>query len=323
MIDLSTEHAVESWARRKFKITGKREGKRGINITGVCPRCKQDKWSINPRLSLHNCWREKCGYSGKLFKLVAEYEGISEAEARAALGKRGGPGTRTSAVQKFVARKRNQRRRIDMPLPAGYIRCWDGKGTPRLDPCDYLIERCTNLRAVRDMRIGICTSGREYGRIILPVACPNGTAWVGRDYTGRSKEDSSYPKYLAPKDSATEFKSLMGFSPGYVPGGDLAIVEGQWDVARFYEHELHSASLLGKEIHEEQIRMLWQYLPVDTTIILCLDPEVSAGTIRKIHKALTDKFCNLLIWEKPQYDPGDTLKEEAWQAIMKAHTWNG
>ena len=166
------------------------------------------------------------------------------------------------------------------------------------------------------MGLAVAMTDREANRVLLPVRCTNGTAWVARDMTGRSKA-----KYLAPLNSNEDFKHLLIQSPGYVPGGDLLVVEGGFDVARLYEHEMHSWGLLGSTLHNEQLNMFFA-LPAYTRIMFGLDPNVPRSKIDAMCAKLTIKFSNLFTLDWPQgTDPGSSTKEQARSAVHNAKRW--
>jgi hypothetical protein len=268
----------------------------GDNVRGVCPSCgRPDKFGINYRIGVFNCWRASCGYRGKIAFLVADVTRISLQQARVLVGELDiGASRRVSFFT--AAMQPPPQQPVDCPLPATYVSCYDPT-TNTYDIPPYLIKRISSTRAVRDMGIGYAYEGRERDRIIIPVTCDAGRAWVARDMTGKAKA-----RYLAPDGNDAAMRRLTMDTPGYVPGGDLVLVEGVFDAMRIYEAGFHARALLGSVLHEQQ-RPLFFSLPRSTRITVGLDPDVPSTKIKAIARALSIRFAlRVVFW--PGGDPG-------------------
>ncbi|KKM27992.1 hypothetical protein LCGC14_1569180, partial [marine sediment metagenome] len=244
----------------------------GGEVVGDCPFCgKPDKLWVSASTGKWICFR--CDEGGRPAKLIAELEGITRAQAeamifRASLTARKKV-TRETLVEKFRAAM-TEDGDLDVELPEGFLSVWNREACKWRMPM-YLLDRGVTRQAAAHFGIGFCNSGRYSHRVIVPVDCPNGSAWVARATDG-----SQYPKYLNPADAAFG-RLLMGWDD--MAGGDFVIVEGVFDVVRLWQHGIPAVATLGKVLHPEQLSLL-RCLPRDAAPTIMLDPEEVAAPLQ-------------------------------------------
>lgn len=305
---LGGDGAVLDWCQRR--ILNARV--HGDNVRGICPWCGVDeKFGVSISKRVFNCWRASCGVRGKFAFLVAKVDNISVSKARESFGE--APVQRRPGL--LSALNREPIEPCFYPLPES-TECWNGSSFDTLP--DYVVGRITNVRGVCDFHLRICLTGRERDRVILPISCPHGDAWVARDMSGKANA-----KYLAPEGSAEDFRRLVLRTPNYEPGADLVVVEGGWSALRLYEYGLHAWALLGHELHSEQLPLFFA-LPATTRVVLMLDPDVKSHKVSRAARRLSLKFgSNLRIAALQNGDPADdgVSKEEVMRAVAQARAW--
>lgn len=279
----------------------------GGEVVGDCPFCgKEGKLWVNGVTGRWICFR--CEEGGRAAGLVAELEGISRSEAEALIfrdslaARAADPQT---VVDKFRAgMERDSDEDVDEPLPDEFTSIWNAE-TKQWQMPVYLLERGVTREAAAHFGMGFCNSGRFEGRVIVPVACPRGSAWVARA-TGIQE-----PKYLNPSRAALG-RLVMGWDD--LTGGDFVIVEGVFDVIRLWQHGITAVATLGKVLHSEQMGLL-RCLPREAAPTVMLDPEeqiapFKMATMLKLH------FRRVRVASLPAgVDPGSSTAEQAKAAI--------
>lgn len=217
-----------------------------------CPRCADEnggevdgKHNLAVKLSddsapFFHCW--KCGYSGKLRKLVRENgssEDYSEFKDVFKAFKESGLyalfGTEDSFDESFDEE--------DLKLPEGF-RTFDKPDSEGLAALEYLHSRGIGDSVINRFSIGYVGVSNDWTvsrRIVIPSYDRFGDLnyWVARDYTGKSR--------YKVKNCDVEKKSIV-FNEGMVNWyEDITLVEGPFD----HLSVPNSIPLLGKTIDGE------------------------------------------------------------------------
>lgn len=296
----------------------------GKERVSSCPQCgKPGKFyaSTTPPYGFL-CFSGKCGVRGRgVINLICAVEGVSPREAERRLMKFDRPRREvaTESLEDLLAsiRKPPAETLVDCPLPAEYVACFDGKHWrwPK-----YLTTRGITRDAAQHFSIGFAGGGRYRQRAILPFSCPGGSAFVGRDMTGKAGV-----KYLSPKkaDGYEAKKLVYGWPPDGESweGLEVFIVEGPLDVVRMWQHGLPALSLLGKIPSIEKIEMVSR-LGASGFIVL-LDPEEYDAPTETAARlaAVAEKVW---IAKLPDgVDPGKSTKEQVTDAYLSAETFRG
>ncbi len=288
----------------------------GGEVAGDCPFCgRPDKLWANAQTGRWICFR--CDEGGRPARLIAELEGITVAQAEAMIFRASFTARRRLTPESMVDRFRDALAQDggleDAPLPEGFTPVWDPAASRWRMPL-YLLDRGVTREAARHFGIGFCNSGRYAHRVIVPVDCPNGSAWVARATDG-----SLYPKYLNPP-GAPLGRLLMGWDD--LAGGDFVIVEGAFDVVRFWQHGIAAVATLGKVLHPEQLGLL-RCLPKDATPTVMLDPEEGSAPF-KMASRLRCHFGSVYIASLPLgTDPGSSTVDQAQAALDAAVPFSG
>lgn len=284
----------------------------GEEVVGDCPFCgKAGKLWANRKTGRWICFR--CDEGGRAAKLIAELEGItiSEAEAlifRATVTARK-PSMPESLVEVFGARlAAADDGPVDEPLPSGFAPIWNPK-TGKWRMPEYLLKRGVTREAAKHFGIGFCNHGRYGGRVLVPVVCPHGSAWVAR-----AVDEKKEPKYLNPPRAALG-RLIMGWDD--VAGSDFVIVEGAFDVVRLWQHGIKAVAMLGKRLQPEQYGLL-RCMPRDATPTVMLDPEEKAAPLA-MATTLARHFERVFVAALPKgVDPGSSTAEQARTALDSA-----
>lgn len=288
---------------------------RGYEFAAMCPYCgRRGKFSVNVEKNLFHCFRASCDAHGHAARLIAYVEGIPTSSAFERFGKK-----LETSEPGYSKTKAFESPEFDVPLPDEFIPCFEAGRDPEYRVIRYIRDRIDNDTA-RRFGLGFCREGKYFNRVILPVRCPNGNAWTARDATDDWKTNDRRPKYVnAEGDWAASL--LFGWEQYTETGGDLAIVEGAFDVMRFAMHGIPAIALLGKELGSGQ-RALLHRLARDTTITLLIDPEEKRWVTDALASQLCMRFSRLYVGRMELgIDPGNSTKEQAYQSIDKARPW--
>ncbi len=283
----------------------------GNEIVGDCPFCgKEGKLWVNGTTGRWICFR--CEEGGRAAGLIAELEGITRSEAEARIfrdslaARAGDP---EMLIDKFRASlAADDDEDVDEPLPDEFKSIWDAEAKRWKMPV-YLVDRGVTREAAAHFGMGFCDSGRYGGRVIVPVVCPRGSAWVARA-TGDQE-----PKYLNPSRAALG-RLVMGWDD--LVGGDFVIVEGAFDVIRLWQHGIKAVATLGKVLHSEQMGLL-RCMPREAAPTVMLDPEekiapFNMASMLKLH------FRRVYVASLPVgVDPGSSTAAQANAAVDGAY----
>lgn len=293
----------------------------------------------------------KCGFSGKRFApLIAKVEGVSTADAIRIMGKKAVAFARRDTVGSLRERIRCIRvsgeldwdsveeaapsdptRRVDYALPHGFVPVWDGK-VWRMP--DYLTDRDFYRETARDWGMGFVNRGWFPGvkdgkeiqiplkrRVIIPVDCPNGRSW-----SGRTIDKDGIPKYRNP-DGADHSRLLFGW--GLVPErADFALVEGQLDAAKLYQHEIPSMATGGKALSLAQLGMLFKR-PAESRVVVMYDPDALINAYAAAQQLIVH-YTHVYVAHLPDLnkrgeksDPGNSSRKQAHRWFDDARRFRG
>lgn len=289
-------------------------------LLAQCPWCKKDgTFYLNANTGAYICF--KCENKGtKLAGLMAEVEGISLSKARGIILRTEieFPRRRSSlTLRERLAELRGRKveevsELVDIELPEEFVPIWDGKKW-RLPT--YLKERGLTRRTARRFGLGYCDRGRYAGRVVCPIVCPG-----GRSFTARAIEPDLKVKYLNPR-GAGHGRLVYGWGQAKI-GADFVLVEGPFDVLNCAQKGLNALGLLGKALHENQLRILSGW-PAGAAVTLLLDPEAEAeafGIAARLH----GRFDGVFVGRLPDgRDPGDATKAELEEAVENAEIFTG
>jgi DNA primase len=301
------------------------KGSAGSEITAQCPSCdKFGGFYANTTTGAYVCF--KCDFKGKnAIGLVAELEGITWHEARAYIFRNSVELRRKHDIFTLLDKVRALRPdavsdapklkvepvAFDIPRTANPLTPELYKWLRKPPPKGRGIKRAT----ADALGFQYCRVGFFAGRLIMPIRCPGGYSFTARDIDG-----DQMPKYLNPK-GADHRRLLMGWD--VIPlTGDIALVEGPFDQAKFFQHKIPALGCGGKVVHDEQFAML-RRLPSDTNITIMFDPEEETAPFNAAEK-LSTYFSSVYIGKLPEgVDPGDSDEKQANEAMEWAKKWTG
>lgn len=319
---------VETYVFDTLNAVKRSNGKSRFELNAVCPFCdKGGHFYINTESGNYVCF--KCDNKARgvrgLVKLLVEIEGISPQQARKVIfnksiefGRR--KSTPVALTERLLAlqSKYNQidvesDNFLDIPLPDEYIPIWHPTRGWRMPV--YLKERGITKQQAKNWELGFCSSGRYAKRIIIPISCPNGKAFVARDATGGALK----PKYLNPV-GMTKGDLVHGWQS--LKNGPLVLVEGTTDVMNMVSYGYECLGILGKSLGVGQLTLLFT-LPPNKPVVIMLDPEELTAPI-KIASQLNFHFEDVKIAKLPPcYDPGNATRVVAYEAYKKAYKYTG
>lgn len=291
-----------------------------IELGAQCPRCKREgKFYLNTKTGAFICFR--CEWKGKsIAALVAEVEGISVPKARAKVlrDEVEFPRRRSSlSIRERLAELRGRSVEeessvVDIPLPEEFVPVWNGK---RWRFPSYLKDRGLTRRTARRFELGYCVDGRYFDRVVCPIECPG-----GRSFTARSISGDVKVKYLNPR-GAGHGRLLYGWKQATI-GADVVLVEGPFDVLNCAQKGVNALGLLGKALHDEQLRLLSSW-PKGAAVTVLLDPEAGGEALR-IASRLYGVFDGVFVGQLPAgRDPGDATKAELEKTIDESDPFTG
>lgn len=305
-------------------------------LTAECPSC--EVWGgfyANKESGRYVCF--KCDFRGKsIVGLVAKLEDIEWSEARGFIFKRSVKFRRRDTLITLAERIKLLRpgreleedadfKAVDYGIPAGVIPCWNEKtGNWKLPP--YLKDRKIKSRTAKAWGLGYSTKlwldfpdrDKPYNlcdRLFIPIECPAGHSWTGRDMVG-----DRIPRYFNPP-GADHRRMLIGWNVARLTG-DLVICEGPLDAVKLWQHDITALALGGKELHDEQLAQLMT-LSDETAVTVMLDPEEKLAPTT-VATRLSLHFKNIYVAKLPDgVDPGSSTREEAHAAVDVASKWKG
>ncbi len=307
----------------------------GHEWTATCPFCSEfGGFYVNTDPEGKGPWvcfkcRER---SRSIYGLVAHVEGITLTEARAFVIQQKiefrRRETTTTLLDRIQAiRSPESLEDLDLladdgagaeeSLPSGFVPVWDGK---RWRVPTYLTDRKFKRSILRKWGVGYCQRGffneQYFGhRVIIPIACPNGRSFTGRDLT-----DEQMPKYLNPKGH-DHSRLLIGWDQA-PERGDFTLVEGPTDAMKLDQHGFPSMGVGGKVLSAIQLAMLFTR-PSDASATVLFDPEALAEAYEVAAKLVTH-FNYVFVARLPDgIDPGKSTRKQASKAHASASRFRG
>lgn len=313
----------------------------GDEWTATCPSCgKYGGFYLNTDSEGDGpfvCF--KCEFSGKHFaRLVAEVEGCTYSQALQHMYKNAVTFRRKDTAEGLLERIKALRdrgeadatsdvwdsmesARVDVELPRSMLTpVWDGK-TWRVP--QYMTDRHFQREVLRDWGVAFCNRGfwkapraeRPQwwgGRVIIPIECPNGRSFTGRDLT-----DEQEPKYLNPT-GADHAQLLIGWKHVKL-GADFALVEGPLDAMKLFQWGIPALAFGGKALSSAQLNMLFQH-PESTSITVMLDPDAQANAYN-VATQLKLRFKHVFVAVIPPTDKHGRKLDPGAATRKQAHQW--
>lgn len=316
---------------------------RGRELTADCPFCgRAGRFKMNLETGSWLCNRqEKCSAKGRgssgLVALVAQADGVSEAEARALVFRQSyEPAPRRDAPEELVGRFRGvgetapALKTVDVALPAEFVPVWDGSTWRHPS---YLSGRGVTRETARAWGMGFCESGRYRNRVVLPIVCPNGASFTARSVDGRE------PRYLNPRCAepgcrdaacahprADHGRLLVGWNVAVADerdDADLVLCEGPLDALALYQMGVRALSLGGNRLREAQLSLLCRLNP-GRRVFVMLDPTEETSP-RATCSMLRSYFRVALVARLrgagpggSKLDPGCASREQVFAALDAA-----
>jgi len=150
----------------------------------------------------------------------------------------------------------------------------------------------------------VCEKGRYSGRIIFPFTCDGSESFVAY-----ASNEFIKPKTLNPFGS--DNSSLIYGYDLFKNSKNLVIVEGITDAIRLWHWGISSVALLGKNISDEHIYLLYKHNAIEIT--LCLDGDVEEHKLmEKFHKLASNipKIVTIAMIKDKDKDPDKLTKKE-------------
>lgn len=277
-----------------------------------CPHCASENYGIDNRYNCEvsveegyfHCW--KCGYAGKLYKIVKDY-GTHEQYNKYRIEAK-----RYNEINSYIFNKDNNNNILldieEITLPNGFISLINNN----VDniAAEYLKSRGITQNIIYKFNIGYiseCDDWKLNNRILIPSYGDFGDLnyWVARDYTNKNKYKVMNPKI--------DKKSII-FNEYHLNNyEDLTLVEGPFD------HIVvpNSIPLLGKTIKGTKI---YEYLMNNhkALVNIWLDDDAIDSAF-KMYKELNNYSLidrvKLIICEEG--DPSDIYRKYGKSGIIK------
>lgn len=293
----------------------------GDELTAECPSC--DKWGsfyVNSISGKYVCF--SCDWRGRnIVGLVAHVEGLTYTEAAkyvftksVKLRRRGDILTLRERIALLRGKEVDEDNSVAYELPLGFRPVYDSK-TGKWSLPAYLRERRIKSNTAKRWRLGWCKHGRYAHRLVIPIVCPGGYSFTARDMDGDQE-----PKYLNPP-GADHRRLLIGWDVVDLKG-DFCIVEGPLDVIKLDQHGISALAVGGKELHAEQLSMLFK-LSENAGVTVMLDPEEKKAPYSMANQ-LAVHFNQIHIARLPDgVDPGKSKRSQARAAVAKAERFTG
>jgi len=287
-----------------------------------CPNPDHDdshaSCSYNTKEHIWNCLG--CDWSGDVFSLVMQIEGISYRNARTFLKKLCGVTGKESDEKHLIknleyktARKKIKDLNVDKEtnLPTQF--------SLDFNKANEQIQRYTRLRRINRLIaskyfIGYCNTGYYKNRLILPIIhFSRIVGFVGRAtwQTNKNYDD----RYLFESDAPVG-SMVWGLFNDHKKQ-DAVFVEGIFDAIRLRSYRINAYSCLSNNLSEKQIKLIKENF--DKRIYIMPDNDAGGDIMRKVFretlahsKEIYD--CKLKIAE----DPDASTREEAWYALKNS-----
>lgn len=315
---------VEEWGEsnlKRFTKSAKSEW------TAECPSC--GKWStfyINGDTGAFVCF--SCEIRGlDATGLVALVEDLSWAEAKRYIFRSTVKLRRKSEIftiadrirglRPDAERKEDESEDVCFNVPAGFKPVWNNGSWSYPT---YLKDRKIKAETARKWGLGYCRFGDFANRLVIPIECP-----FGYSFTARAMFPGVLPKYKNPT-GADHRRLLIGWNVHSNSSGtintDICLVEGPLDAIKLDQHGIPALALGGKNLHSEQMSMLFELDP-GLVVTVMLDPEELLAPL-DLANQLSVHFSRLRIARLPAgIDPGDSTKSVAKAAVMSAEPFSG
>jgi DNA primase len=209
-------------------------------------------------------------------------------------------------------------KKVEISLPKTFVPCWkENRRRQWIVPKWLTKDRGVTRETAKEWGLGFVRIDRLYAnRLIIPIDCPGGSSFTARDMTGRGK-----PKYLNPS-GISQSRLLFGWNVlpmvGYV-----ILCEGPFDAVKLWQYSFPALALGGKELHEAQFQMLCGAFSKGTKMIVMLDGEEKAASV-KVAAKLRVRFNNTRIASLPYgKDPGELSRKVIRRAIRESKKYTG
>ena len=171
----------------------------------------------------------------------------------------------------------------------------------------YLKNRKINLNKVL-----VCVSGEYRNRVVIPYYDKEDNLIY---YNTRSLSDFGL-RYLGPPKKIGVGKGDVLFVPEWKPSGEkIYLCEGEFDALSLSQAGHNSAAFGGKNLSEEQIKIIEDYIPV-----LCLDADSAGGDalIKMGEKLLEKGFKEIYYVRAPkQFKDWNSMLINSGEKIIK------
>lgn len=263
-------------------------------IDCINPDC-DDNWrhrkkmAVNVDKGVAYCF--KCGTTYRKIDFVAEVEGISRFAALKIV-KSGAP-RRTYGVNRLEAALDSVSAAPEVDVPCGTVKMpYSINITPDSEPGRYLKERQFGMEIINHFGLRYQPAGPYGRRILIPIY------YEGQLVTFQARAiDNVDPKYLFPREGASQFQSVLYNWDEAKKFKTLILVEGVTDLWRLWSLGFRNgAATFGKSLKSEQRQLILNNSNIET-VIFFWDGEA----LDKIYQASRDLtgFVNVLAAELP------------------------
>lgn len=265
--------------------------KNGEELVFKCPECSREKFSINPKKVVFQCFR--CGYAGRLHDLPDDWYL--------------GPGTARSKPEDYLKEVKLNQDEIGvddhwMPLEFGAFE-------PFTDPAElpdrfskYLASKGLDYKVIFRYRFGLFKSWHLRGRLIIPII-EKGKAV---SYLARSI-DTDLPKEISGPN-----KSQYLWNLDSIPNGveKIVVVEGVFDCLWVESAGLFCVAVMGSHLSDVQIGKLLSKKPKEICLMFDGDDAGRKGTLDALRR-LVERQAIVKVRQAPEgRDPDEMTLDE-------------
>lgn len=308
---------IEDWIEQNIDSSIKHTGS-GREIHICCPFCGDHRYRLYVELDKGLVYCHNCNFKGTVVNLIQRVEGISYTRAMGIFmdvkGNMSIPlDIRESLEHKLLIGSSGfQVNKRPIPLPDEYQLLTHSKQILAHRAIKYLQSRSITLSQIERYNMGFCAMGEYAGRIIIPIYESNKLKfWISRAIgnTQRLKEKSpSNEQYQYGKSEV-----IFNIDTAARNYHTAIISEGIFDALSWGGM---GVSLLGKELYDEQFRVLMNYRELlYDGIYIAVDSD-AASRADIMAQRLSEFFKVYIINIPDQYDdPNNFLQTHSKSAL--------
>ena len=313
---------IEDWISENIDTKIKHTSS-GHELHICCPVCNETRYRLYIGMDNGMVYCHNCNFKGSMINLIQYVEGTTYLQASERFNQIKGnivlpeDSIQTLEWKWLIGSNPSEKRAI--PLPDEYQLLEKSHQIMAQKAIKYLQSRSITYTQIQQHKMGFCGTGEFINRIIIPVYEGSQLKfWVARAISPcvRMKEKSPSNKTYQWGKSEVVFNIDRAAKTYHT----AVISEGIFDALSWGDI---GVSLLGKELYDEQLRVLLNYKSLlSEGLYVALDADALDSAL-KMATRLSDFFKVYLIMIPKEYDdPNNYLithsKQDMWKLIRNA-----